>query len=122
MVSSTAIPIATLAVIIEPISQVTSNQPIAPKASPAGKTFGSIANKPARTLRSMMMIANAMRPKAVTKLTVRSRRSTHCALYTRGTTPVTCALIVFPAESSSPAIWVAITCAMAFWILSVNSP
>ncbi len=46
--SSTAIPIAALAVMIEPISIQILDQPMNPKMMTAGKTFGIIASRPAR--------------------------------------------------------------------------
>jgi len=79
-VSSTAIPMAALAVMIDPISIQICSQPINPKIATAGNTFGTMARRPAVGLRSTHTMTIAIIRNAMKKLSTRSFNKARCAL------------------------------------------
>jgi len=87
-VSSTAMPRAAAAVIIEPTSICTPSIPMAPKTTIAGNTLGIIETSPARKLRSKITMVTAMKTNAMAKLPNRSSSNCCCDLCTMGTLPV----------------------------------
>ena len=87
MVSSTATPIATLAVIMVPMSTSTPRCPMAPKISTTGSTFGIIEMSPPRTfngqtlrVRSRIIMTAAIITNAQPMLLIRLCSSVRCAL------------------------------------------